>query len=51
MLFVTGYAEQAAARHTFLSERMQMITKPFDIDALAQRIRAIISGGPAAAGR
>ncbi len=42
VLFVTGYAEQAAVRNDFLSERMQMIAKPFDIDALAQRVRAIL---------
>ncbi len=50
VLFVTGYAEQAAARNAFLSERMQMITKPFDIDELAARIRTIITGAPLAQG-
>ena len=49
VLFVTGYAEQAASRNAFLSERMQMVTKPFDIDELAQRIRSIIAGEAAAA--
>ena len=42
VLFVTGYAEQAAVRGGFLDEGMEMITKPFAIDALSAKIRAII---------
>ncbi|MEP6972476.1 MAG: PAS domain-containing protein [Betaproteobacteria bacterium] len=42
VLFVTGYAEQAVVHNGFLSENMQMITKPFVIDELANRIRAIL---------
>jgi len=42
VLFVTGYAEQAAARNGLLGDNMQMITKPFVIDELANRIRAIL---------
>ncbi len=42
VLFVTGYAEQAIARRGLLNEGMQMITKPFVIDELAIRIRAIL---------
>ena len=42
VLFVTGYAEQAVVRSGLLSEGMQMITKPFVIDELANRIRAIL---------
>jgi PAS domain S-box-containing protein len=44
VLFVTGYAEQAAARNGFLTDGMQMITKPFVIDELGHRIRAILAG-------
>jgi PAS domain S-box-containing protein len=44
VLFVTGYAEQAAVRKGFLTERMHMIAKPFVIDELAELIRAIIQG-------
>jgi len=44
VLFVTGYAEQAVVRDGFLTERRHMITKPFVIDELAQKIRAIIQG-------
>jgi PAS domain S-box-containing protein len=42
VLFVTGYAEQAAVHNGFLRENMQMITKPFVIDDLASRIRTIL---------
>ncbi len=42
VLFVTGYAEQAAVRNGLLSDGMQMITKPFLIDELANRIRAML---------
>lgn len=45
VLFVTGYAEQAAVRNGLLGEGMQMITKPFVIDELASRIRAILQAG------
>ncbi|MEO8249678.1 MAG: ATP-binding protein [Burkholderiales bacterium] len=43
VLFVTGYAEQAAVRHGFLTAGMQMITKPFVIDELANRVRSILA--------
>ncbi len=42
VLFVTGYAEKAAVRGDFLDEGMDMITKPFSLDVLANRIRAMI---------
>ena len=42
VLFVTGYVEQAVMQSGFLGENMQMITKPFVIDDLAQRLRAIL---------
>ncbi|WP_079565578.1 PAS domain-containing hybrid sensor histidine kinase/response regulator [Bradyrhizobium erythrophlei] len=44
ILFITGYAESAAIADGFLQPGMEMITKPFDLDHLAQRIRAMISG-------
>ncbi len=47
VLFVTGYAEQAATRSGFLSDGMQMITKPFVIDELARRIHTILAAEPA----
>ncbi|WP_162242936.1 PAS domain S-box protein [Sphingomonas sp. Leaf412] len=42
VLFMTGYAENATIANGFLTPGMEMITKPFAIDALAGRIRAII---------
>ncbi|MGE7415738.1 ATP-binding protein [Methylobacterium tarhaniae] len=43
VLFITGYAENAAMAG-FLAPGMQMITKPFPVDLLARRIRAMIGG-------
>lgn len=43
VLFITGYAENATLAAGFLDAGMQMITKPFAVDALAQKIRSIIS--------
>jgi PAS domain S-box-containing protein len=42
VLFMTGYAENAAIANGFLEPGMQMITKPFAIEALATRIRDMI---------
>jgi PAS domain S-box-containing protein len=44
ILFITGYAESVAMSDGFLEEGMEMITKPFDLDNLARRIRAMVSG-------
>jgi PAS domain S-box-containing protein len=44
ILFITGYAENAAIAEGFLQPGMEMITKPFDLDNLSQRIRDMISG-------
>jgi DNA-binding response OmpR family regulator len=43
VLFITGYAENATLAAGFLEPGMQMITKPFAVGALAQKIRAIIA--------
>ncbi len=45
VLFITGYAENAAFGSGHLDPDMQMMTKPFAVDALAQRIRAMIRSG------
>jgi signal transduction histidine kinase/CheY-like chemotaxis protein len=45
VLFMTGYAANAALNGGFLDHGMEMITKPFAIDALAQRIRDIVVKG------
>ncbi|MDD1449917.1 response regulator [Sphingomonas sp. H160509] len=42
VLFVTGYAENAAMRAGFLGTNMSMITKPFSIDTLAAKIDEMI---------
>nr|WP_302474557.1 PAS domain S-box protein [Roseococcus sp. MDT2-1-1] len=42
VLFMTGYAENATIANGFLEPGMQMITKPFAIDALATRVRDMI---------
>jgi PAS domain S-box-containing protein len=42
VLFVTGYAEKAAVRHEFLESGMEMMTKPFALDALATKVREMI---------
>ena len=42
VLFMTGYAENAAIANGFLEPGMEMITKPFAIDALVTRIRDMI---------
>ncbi|MFT4056430.1 MAG: PAS domain S-box protein [Novosphingobium sp.] len=44
VLFMTGYAENAALASGFLEPGMEMITKPFAMDMLAGRIREIIEG-------
>jgi DNA-binding response OmpR family regulator len=44
ILFITGYAESVAIADGFLQPGMEMITKPFDLENLSQRIRAMISG-------
>ncbi|MCK0208680.1 PAS domain S-box protein [Starkeya koreensis] len=44
VLFMTGYAENAALASGFLEPGMAMITKPFAMDVLAKRIREIIEG-------
>ena len=44
ILFVTGYAESVVISDGFLQPGMEMITKPFDLDHLSRRIRAMVSG-------
>jgi PAS domain S-box-containing protein len=46
ILFVTGYAEHALERGTFLGTGMEMVTKPFALDALASKIRDMIAAEP-----
>jgi PAS domain S-box-containing protein len=42
VLFVTGYAENAILRGDFLDPGMDMLTKPFALDALGAKVRMMI---------
>jgi PAS domain S-box-containing protein len=44
VLFITGYAENAVIANGCLDPGMQVITKPFAIDALGEKIRQMIDG-------
>ena len=43
ILFVTGYAENAAIRAGFLGTNMAMITKPFSLEDLANKIGEMVT--------
>ncbi len=42
VLFITGYAEGAAIRAGFLDPGMELVTKPFALDALTRKIREML---------
>jgi PAS domain S-box-containing protein len=42
VLFITGYAENAVLNHGHLAAGMQVLTKPFQIDTFARRVRELI---------
>ena len=42
VLFMTGYAEKAALRRQFLATGMDLITKPFTLDGLSDKMREIL---------
>ena len=42
VLFVTGYAEDAVSRGNSSNSGMDMLTKPFALDALAAKVRTMI---------
>ena len=42
ILFVTGYSEHATFRGEFVEPGMDMLTKPFALDALGAKVRAMI---------
>jgi PAS domain S-box-containing protein len=44
VLFITGYAENAAVGNGLLGPGMEVLTKPFAIEALAARIKSLITG-------
>jgi PAS domain S-box-containing protein len=44
VLFITGYAENAVIGNGPLAPNMALLTKPFAMDAIADRIRAMLEG-------
>ncbi|HEX4180887.1 MAG TPA: PAS domain-containing protein [Caulobacteraceae bacterium] len=44
VLFITGYAENAVVGHGHLEPGMQILTKPFALEALGKKIREMIEG-------
>ncbi len=44
VLFITGYAENAAASDGWMKEGMQVMTKPFTLSTLAARVQSILNG-------
>jgi CheY-like chemotaxis protein len=49
ILFITGYAENAAIRESFLGTNMAMITKPFELEQLSAKIGEMLGHGAGAA--
>ncbi len=45
VLFITGYAENAAVGHGHLEPGMHVLAKPFAMDRLANRIRDLLGAG------
>ena len=43
VLFITGYAENAAIGNGHLEPGMQVLTKPFDVASLARKVREMIA--------
>ncbi|MDM0014579.1 response regulator [Variovorax sp. J22P168] len=42
VLFITGYAENAVLSHGHLAPGMHVMTKPFEMDVLARRVKELI---------
>jgi CheY-like chemotaxis protein len=45
VLFITGYAENAVLSHGHLDVGMHVLTKPFALQSLADRVKTLIDGG------
>lgn len=45
VLFMTGYAENAVRRDRFLAKGMDMVIKPFEINDLLEKVRAMLDQG------
>ena len=44
VLFITGYAENAAVGNGHLEPGMHVLTKPFAMEALASRVKVLLTG-------
>jgi hypothetical protein len=44
VLFITGFAENAIVSHGHLAPGMHVMMNPFTLEALASRMRELISG-------
>ncbi len=42
VLYVSGYTDDAIVRHGVLAEGIQFLSKPFGMDALAHKVRAVL---------
>lgn len=42
VLFISGYAENAATRSEFLGHRMRLMTKPFTLESLAETVSSVL---------
>lgn len=42
VLFITGYAENAVLNHGHLDQGMHVMTKPFQMDAFARRVKQLV---------
>lgn len=47
VLFTTGYTRDAVIRNGMLAPGTAILTKPFGVDQLAERVRAVLDAGPA----
>jgi signal transduction histidine kinase/ActR/RegA family two-component response regulator len=45
VLFITGYAENAVLNHGHLEQGMHVMTKPFQAEDFARRVKALVSRG------